>query len=147
MRVDFYQLSRDPVEHVLPVIAQKLLEDGARLMVVDGREGALARFSTSLWSWKPDSFLAHGIAGEGDEALQPILLTAEAATTPANAARNIALTDGVWREEALSFERAFYFFDDGTIAAARECWRALKGREDVTPRFWRQEGRKWIEGP
>ena len=147
MRVDFYQLSRDPVEQVLPVIAQKLLDDGARLLVVDGRDGALARFSNALWEWKPDSFLAHGIAGEADDAMQPILLKVQATPTPANAARNIALTDGVWRDEALSFERAFYFFDDMTIAAARDCWRALKGREDVMPRFWRQEGRRWIEGP
>ena len=145
MRVDFYQLSRDPVEQVLPVIAQKLLDDGARLLVADGREGALARLSRALWEWKPESFLAHGQAGEADDTMQPILLSTT--TDALNAARNIALTDGVWRDEALSFERAFYFFDEGTIAAARECWRALKGREGVTPRFWRQEGRKWIEGP
>ncbi len=30
----------------------------------------------------------------------------------------IALADGQWRDEALTFERAFYFFDDATIDAA-----------------------------
>lgn len=145
MRVDFYQLSRDPVEQVLPAIAQRLIDERQRLLVVDSREGALARLSRALWDWKPESFIAHGVKGQGNEALQPVLLATESA--PANLAANIALTDGDWRQEALAFERAFYFFDDTTISAARECWRALKGREGVEPRFWRQEGRKWVEGP
>jgi len=34
MQVDFYQLSRDPVEQVLPAIAGRILAMGARLMVV-----------------------------------------------------------------------------------------------------------------
>lgn len=145
MRVDFYQLSRDPVEQVLPAIAQRLIDEQQRLLVVDSREGALARLSRALWDCKPESFIAHGLEGQGNEALQPVLLATE--STPANLATNIALTDGDWREQALAFERAFYFFDDATISVARECWRALKGREGVEPRFWRQEGRKWVEGP
>ena len=145
MRVDFYQLSRDPVEQVLPAIAQRLMDEGQRLLVVDGREGAMLRLSRSLWDWKPDSFLAHGLKGEGDESVQPVLLSH--GMTASNTATNIALTDGEWRKEALSFERVFYFFDETTIGGARECWRALKGREGVEPRFWRQDGRKWVEGP
>jgi DNA polymerase-3 subunit chi len=64
-----------------------------------------------------------------------------------NGARNIALADGLWREEALGFTRAFYFFDAITIDAARQSWRDLTKRADVEPRFWRQEGRKWVQGP
>ncbi|MEE2741983.1 MAG: DNA polymerase III subunit chi, partial [Pseudomonadota bacterium] len=36
MQVDFYQLSRDPVEQVLPAIAGRILAMGARLLVVAG---------------------------------------------------------------------------------------------------------------
>ena len=36
-----------------------------------------------------------------------------------------ALADGVWREDALAFERVFLFFDDGGIDDARAAWRAL----------------------
>jgi DNA polymerase III subunit chi len=145
MQVDFYQLSRDPVEQVLPAIAQRLLDAGERLLVVDGREGALPRLSRALWGYRPDSFLAHGTSGEGGEAAQPILLSDT--EQAANAARNIALADGLWREAALGYDRAFYFFDAETIEGARACWRALSGQEGVTPRFWRQEGRKWVQGP
>ena len=75
------------------------------------------------------------------------MLLADAMTDPLNQARHIALVDGIWREEALGFERAFYFFDDDTLEPARACWRLLKGREEVSPRFWRQEGRRWVQGP
>lgn len=145
MQVDFYQLSRDPVEQVLPAIAQRLIDDGARLLVVDGREGALARLSRGLWSWKPDSFLAHGFAVEEAAEAQPILLSE--ASEALNGARHIAMTDGVWRDAALQFERAFLFFDQESIEGARASWRTLTRAEDVSPRFWRQDGRKWVEGP
>ncbi len=146
MQVDFYQLKRDPVEQVLPAIAQRLMDQGDRLLVIDGREGGLARLSRALWDWRPESFLAHGLVGEDHSELQPVLL-ADAMTDPLNQARHIALVDGIWREEALGFERAFYFFDDDTLEPARACWRLLKGREEVRPRFWRQEGRRWVQGP
>lgn len=147
MQVDFYQLSHDPAEKVVPAIAQRLLDQGERLIVLDGRDGALDRLSRALWSHKPDSFLAHGRAGVGDDGAQPILLSdgREITANPANGAQHIALTDGHWRDEALSFTRAFYFFDDGTLDEARACWRTLKARDDVEPRFWRQDGRRWVQ--
>lgn len=145
MQVDFYQLSRDPVEQVLPAIAGRILGLGARLLVVAGEPDRLARISEGLWAGPPESFLAHGRAGEGGESHQPILLSESC--DAANGARHVALADGVWRDEALGFERAFYFFDADTIDGARTNWRALSKAEGVEPRFWRQEGRKWVQGP
>lgn len=145
MQVDFYQLNRDPVEQVLPAVAQRLMDEGGRLLVIDGREGALDRLSHALWEWRADSFLAHGKADEEAAEVQPILLSND--EEPLNGARHIALTDGQWRESALKYERVFYFFDAETIEGARTCWRALSATEGVTPRFWRQEGRKWVQGP
>lgn len=146
MQVDFYQLKRDPVEQVLPAIAQRLMEQGGRLLVVDGREGALDRLSRALWSWRPESFLAHGLSHDEDSEFQPVLLS-DAVASPVNGARHVALADGIWRDEALGFERAFYFFDEEMLEPARTCWRMLKGQDDVVPRFWRQEGRRWVQGP
>jgi DNA polymerase-3 subunit chi len=34
MQVDFYQLTRDPAEKILPVIAQRVLDDHGRLLIV-----------------------------------------------------------------------------------------------------------------
>lgn len=145
MQVDFYQLSRDPVEQVLPAIATRILSLGERLLVVSEQADRLERISAGLWAGPADSFLAHARAGETKDAAQPILLTT--VCDPANGARHIALADGLWREEALGFERAFYFFDAETIDGARTSWRALSKRDRVEPRFWRQEGRKWVQGP
>lgn len=145
MQVDFYQLSRDPVEVVLPAIAGRVLGLGARLLVVAQDAAMLTRISDGLWAGPPESFLAHGRAGQGNDAYQPILLSN--AVAAGNGARHIALADGLWRDEALDFERAFYFFDTETIEGARASWKALSRREGVEPRFWRQEGRKWVQGP
>ena len=143
MRVDFYQLTRDPVEAVLPLIARNTLGAGQRLLVVSADDAQLGRIGEGLWSRLPDSFLAHGRADQAHAARQPILLSAE--PEAANGARYIALADGQWRETATAFDRAFLLFDDNTIEAARGLWRELAGREGDERHFWRQDGGKWRE--
>jgi DNA polymerase III subunit chi len=146
VRVDFYQLSRDPAEAVVPLLAARALAAGERLLVVSEDESQIARISDGLWN-RRDSFLAHGLIGGEDDARQPILLADR--VEPANGARYLMLADGRWREGGQGggqgFERTFYLFDDGTLKAARECWVALKGREGLTRHFWRQEGGRWTE--
>jgi len=145
MQVDFYQLTRDPVETVIPAIARRVLEGGGRLLVVSAARDQLDAISRALWSAGPETYLANDHDDAAMPEAQPILLSA--ACAPANGARHIALADGHWREDALGFERAFYFFDETTIDEARATWRALGKADGVTPRFWRQEGGKWRQGP
>ncbi len=133
MQVDFYHLGRDPLDRVLASIATRVLAGGGRLLVVTGDEGQAEGLDRALWEGPVDGFLPHGREG----ADQPLLIAGECA--PVNTARHVALVDGVWRDEALGFERAFHFFDDGTIDAARTAWRDLKGREGVEPRYWKQD--------
>ncbi|MFN3470149.1 MAG: DNA polymerase III subunit chi [Novosphingobium sp.] len=143
MRVDFYQLTRDPAELVLPLIARNTLAAGERLLVVSEDERQLQRVSEALWTRIAESFLAHGRAGDAHEDRQPILLSGQAA--PANGARYMALADGVWREG--TFDRVFLLFPPARIDDARGCWRMLGQREGVERRYWRQDGGKWKEGP
>ena len=145
MRVDFYQLSRDPVEHVLPQIAARILDEGERMLIVSDDAGQLDRISARLWDAGPTSFLAHDRADAPLPEVQPILLSS--ICDAANGATRIALADGQFRDAALGFARTFYFFDPETVAAARETWRALAKREDVETHFWRQDGGKWQRGP
>ncbi len=116
MRVDFYHLSATSLERTLPSICERLLGAGERLLVVTAPE-QVAALDRELWTHAPESFLPHAAAGSDREANQPILIASE--VSPANHARNIALADGRWRDAALGFDRAFYFFDSATIDDAR----------------------------
>jgi DNA polymerase III subunit chi len=145
VRVDFYQLSRNPVEAALPLIARATLAAGERLVVVSSDAAQLDRIGTGLWTRLPETFLAHGKAGGTHDARQPILLAE--VPEPANGARYLALADGVWRDAADTFERVFLLFDASSIEGARGCWRMLGTRENVERHFWKQESGKWVEGP
>lgn len=145
MRVDFYQLSRDPAEVALPLIARQVLKQGERLLVVSADQGQRERIGDMLWSRLPETFLANGHAGAGHEDAQPILLSA--APEPLNGARYLAIADGQWREGATPFLRTFYLFDAATLQGARDTWRLLGTREGVERRFWKQDGGRWVEGP
>ncbi|KUR80337.1 DNA polymerase III subunit chi [Novosphingobium sp. Fuku2-ISO-50] len=144
MRVDFYQLTRDPAELVVPLLARSTLGAGERLLVVSDDPAQLGRISAALWQRVADSFLAHGYAGGAHDARQPILLGAE--TQAANGARYCVLADGQWRETE-GMERVFLLFPPERIDDARRTWRLLGQREGVERRYWRQDGGKWREGP
>lgn len=142
MQVDFYHLTRAPLERVLPRIAERILAGSGRLLIVAEGEEVRSRLDQMLWTYAPESFLPHGIAGGEDDARQPVLIGG-AADAP-NGAENIALADGVWRDEALAFNRAFHFFTEERIVEARIAWKTLAGKEDVERRYWKQdEGGRW----
>lgn len=144
MQVDFYHLTLAPLDRVLPPIAEKVLASGERLLIVAADPALRTRIDQLLWRYSPASFLPHGEAGEAWDADQPALIAD--AVAPANGARNVALVDGVWRDEALAFERAFHLFDADSIGAARTAWRSLGERDAVERRYWRQdENGRWAQ--
>jgi DNA polymerase-3 subunit chi len=144
MQVDFYQLGQTPFEQVIASLAEKLLAQDARLLIVAEDETLLARLDRMLWDQGAASFLPHGLAGGADDARQPILLS----TSPdaPNLARNMLIADGQWREAALSYDRAFYLFDHAALEGARLAWKLLSGREGVERHFWAEvEAGRWQE--
>jgi DNA polymerase-3 subunit chi len=142
VQVDFYHLTLAPVERVLPRIAERVLGEQGRLLIVSADDGLTDRLDTHLWNFRPESFLPHGRTGKPGEAEQPVLIAPDC--NALNSARNIALADGIWRDEALCFDRAFLLFGEDRIADARTVWRDLSKREDTECRFWKQdEAGKW----
>ena len=141
MQVDFYQLGSTPLEQVIASIAQKLLGEGKRLLVVAEDQGLLGRLDRMLCDQGPTSFLPHALAAGSEDARQPILLASQ--TDAPNLARNILIADGRWREAALTFDRAFYLFDAATLEGARLAWKLLAGREGVERRYWAQVDGRW----
>src|SRR3546814_6416536 len=61
------------------------------LSVVSADDEQRRRIRQALWSVAPETFLANGEAGEGDEERQPILLSDR--PEPANGAKFLAIAD------------------------------------------------------
>jgi DNA polymerase-3 subunit chi len=143
MQVDFYHLTRDPAERVLPALASRTLALGERMLIVSADPGHRAVLSEALWTHTPESFLAHGELDGPNPQVQPLLLADR--VEAANGAKFIALADGLWRDEALAFARAFLLFNDATIAEARKAWVTLGTQEGLDRHYWKQDGGKWVE--
>lgn len=145
MQVDFYQLAGTPIEKTVPPIAAKTLESGERLLIVADAAELRSRLDLELWTFSPTSFVPHGDASGNAPELQPVLISDSA--TASNGAKFVLIADGKWREDALAFDRVFYLFGDDRIDEARTAWRALAQKEGVEPRYWKQDGGRWRQGP
>ena len=143
--MDFYQLSRDPVDLTVARLARKVLQAGERLVVVAAAEDLREKLSMTLWEQGGNAFLANGPAGGPHAARQPIVIS-DRCEAP-NAAGMAILADGIWRDEATRFARAMLLFDADATQGARDLWRTLDRREDIDNRIFKQtpEG-AWREG-
>lgn len=147
MRVDFYLLDRDPAEAVVPLLARAAKQAGERVLVVSDDAEQVARIDKALWDMAPEAFLAHGIAGEGHEARQPVLISGDIGPESGaeNGAQFVILADGKWRDESSRFARTFLLFGDDRRREARECWTMIGQNEAMERHFWKQESGKWRE--
>ena len=144
-RVDFYQLSRDPVEKVATMLARKVMQAGERLLLVSQDPGQRAVIGTELWRCGQEEFLAHGEASAPHADRQPILLSGSMEAP--NGATMVLLADGQWRPEALEFNRVLLLFGAAETEAARTLWRQLDGTEGVTREIHKQdESGRWRAG-
>jgi DNA polymerase-3 subunit chi len=141
----FYHLTDSPLEVTLPVLLDKSLERGVRV-VVRGRDHArLSWLDERLWLGSKESFLPHGLAGGPHDADQPVLLTA--ASGRPNGASYLVAVDGA--EVAVAdldeLERVSVLFDGndaGAVEAARGQWRALTGA-GARAVYWAESGGRW----
>ena len=125
MKVDFWQLSRDPAEKVCALIAERVLGSGERLLVVSKDADQREAISKALWKAGPTSFLANGEADEAGADRQPVLLSGT--PSAANNASHVIYADGDYRD-AQGFQRSFLLFDDATLEQARATWQMGEGR-------------------
>jgi DNA polymerase III subunit chi len=141
-KIDFWQVTDDPIEKVVALIAKRVLDDGARLLVVSEDADQRDRISRALWQAGPDTFLAHGEAAAVGAQRQPILLSPMLDTT--NGANHAVFADGHLRDTT-GFERVFLLFTPDAVPAARQAWSAQDGREGVEPAYFAQENRRWVK--
>jgi DNA polymerase-3 subunit chi len=141
IKIDFWQVTEDPIEKVVALIAKRTLEGGARLLVVSDNADQRAAIARALWQASPESFLANGEASAPGAERQPILLSDS--TAAANGASHMVLADGRFREME-GFERVFLLFAPEAAPAARKAWSAQDARDDVERAYYAQENRRWV---
>jgi DNA polymerase-3 subunit chi len=141
----FYHLEHKPWAEVLPRLLTATLERGWRAVVQVGAQASVDTVSEVLWTSLPeDSFIAHGSAGDGREAEQPVWLTA-GDDTP-NGAQVRFFIEGAAIGELAGLKRAVILFDGADQAAverARSDWKIFKSEgHDIS--YWQQdENLRW----
>jgi DNA polymerase III subunit chi len=132
-----------PLERALPVLLEKVLARGDRVVVMAGSEERVQALDSALWTYDDRSFLPHGTARDGFAEDQPVWLTA--APENPNGAKVLVLTDGAVADNVTSWSMVLEIFDgnsDDAVEAARARWKAHKaaGHEMA---YWKQsdEGR------
>ncbi len=139
----FYHLERSSIDQVLPELLERALKRGWRAVVRSPDEGALRRLDEFLWTYRDDSFLAHGLASDDMAERQPILLTS--ADDRPNAAHAVFLLDDASLAGLSDYERGLYLFDgmdEAQLGAARTRWREAKAG-GVAVSYWRQTEQGW----
>ncbi len=146
--VRFHHLERRRLDSALPALLEAALAEGLRVVVQTRDAPARDALNERLWTYREDSFLPHGAAGDGDAEAQPIYLT-ETDEAPNGASLRVLLSPADaprWASGAC--ERVVVLFDardPDAIADARAAWKALAGA-GAAPSYWREgdEG-EWVK--
>ena len=140
----FYHLLHQPLERALPVICEKSLQRGWRVVIQAKTNERLEALDQLLWTYADDSFLAHGLARDGDGPLQPVYLTL--GTENPNAARlrlfveAAEVAGSLAQPEAEAYERLILLFDgrdQDQLGDARGQWKQLK-EQGLALAYWQQ---------
>jgi DNA polymerase-3 subunit chi len=143
VKFDFWQVTDDPVEKVVTLIARRALAAGERVLVVSADPEQRKTVSRALWQADPaESFIANGEADAPEAQRQPVLLAGEPVAV--NGASHLILADGTFRDAA-GFARVFLLFPPDLAPAARQAWRAQDGREGIARAYYAQEAGRWVK--
>jgi DNA polymerase-3 subunit chi len=141
----FYHLEAQPLERVLPMLLEKTLERGWRAVVETSSGERAAAIDTLLWTYRDDSFLPHGIAGDETDASQPVLITTDQQN--ANTANVRFFVDRAVPHSGEGYERIVYLFsghDPDAVTEARTAWKGLQEGNTLT--YWQQdETGRWVK--
>lgn len=137
----FFHLERQPLEAALPQLVAKSLERGWRVAIQAGSEERARTLDTLLWTYADDSFLPHGLAGDGVDADQPVLIGWTGDNR--NAAVVRFLVDRAAPPDLSPYLRGVFLFDGNdaeAVAEARAHWKTQKAAgHDLT--YWQQGAR------
>jgi len=142
----FYHLEHQPLERVIPVLLEKTLERGWTAVVEAGSPERAQALDTALWTYRDESFLPHGLAGQPTDPLQPVLITT--ASDNPNGANVRFFVDRAVPRDIAGYDRVVYLFsghDPEAVAEARVAWKALSTPGNAVT-YWQQEaGGRWVK--
>jgi DNA polymerase-3 subunit chi len=134
----FYHLERTRLEQALPDLLEKTLAKGWRAVVRTTSPERVAHLDEWLWSYRDDSFLAHGREEDPFAARQPIIIALGQGNP--NRAQALFLIDGAKTGDLSGVERCILIFDGGdeqAVTAARAEWAEFKAAGHEVA-YWRQ---------
>jgi DNA polymerase-3 subunit chi len=137
--VYFYHLEHRTLDDVLPNLLERSLERGWRAAVQAASEERVEALDTLLWTYKEESFLAHGTARDGSPEAHPIYLTSEQDNP--NAADVRFLVDGAELADAEPYRRIVFIFDgrdEEAVKRARAQWQDAKAK-GLSASYWQQD--------
>ena len=135
----FYHLERRTLEEVLPILLERSLERGWRATVQAASEERVEALDTLLWTYREESFLAHGTVRDGYADAHPIYLTADGDNP--NRAHVRFLVDGAELDDAAPYVRVVYVVDgrdEAAVSQAREAWQSAKA-QGFGVSYWQQD--------
>ncbi|MEC7944441.1 MAG: DNA polymerase III subunit chi [Pseudomonadota bacterium] len=143
-KISFYHLLHTPLETALPKLMEKVLISGAKAVIRTNSGERAEALSNILWTYKPDTFLPHGTARDGNADKQPIWITPDEENP--NCAEILVLTDGALAGDLSTWQRCIEIFDgrnESAVSEARLRWSFYKStRYELT--YWQQmEGGGW----
>ncbi len=140
----FYHLTESTLYDALPALLERSLQRGWKVVVQAASDERRDALDAHLWTFRDDSFLAHGTDHEPNPAEQPIILTTGQGNP--NAATVRFVVDGAVPPSPDDYERLVLMFDghdQSQVETARQHWKAFKATgSELT--YWQQtpEG-KW----
>jgi len=152
IEVCFYHLTRRRLDRALPVLLEKSLARGWRVVVQAESEARVKALDKELWAYEAEKFLPHGCKSDGAPQTQPIYLTAE--NDNPNGADVRFFVGGVVSGPALKDPavapktRAVLMFDgndEAELSAARAQWKELRDEGFELVYYQENESGGWAE--
>ncbi len=142
--IQFYHLLSTSRERAVPKLMQKVLASGSKAVMILDSDAALKTMSDALWSNDPASFIPHGGARDGNEALQPIYLSLTDSNP--NGADILCILDGSSPASLASYTKVLDVFDgtnEAAVTAARARWAQYKTAGYALQYIKQQTGGAW----
>jgi len=135
----FYHLTETTLEEALPGLLERTVQRGWRAVVQAGSDERRDALDSQLWTYRDDSFLAHGVDHEPHAADQPIVLTTGAGN-PNEATVRFLVDSAPPPDDLSAYQRVVFLFDghdSEQLGGARTQWVASKAAGHEVA-YWQQ---------